>query len=226
MNSRRTGFVAGAAVAARPSFSGAAVCAGRAAPPAGAPLPAPARIHMRSAKNLAVKEGKVSTVRTNLESAGSVFQVELSGISVAQISQLKRELPEGSTCQTVKNTLMKRAVEGTDWSIVGDLCSGSTVWFFVKDDIKATVEAYNKWSKTHKREADILGGAMDDVLYDGAGVKAIAALPSKQELYGQIAMLIRAVPTKLARSVKAVPTKVGRAINLAVNNPDTDAAAE
>jgi large subunit ribosomal protein L10 len=220
MDARGAGFVAApAAVAGRTSFCGTAVCTRQAS------TYAPARVHMRSAVNLQKKVDKVAAVREDISVAESVFQVPLSGISVKQISELKRELPAGSTCRTVKNTLMKRAIEGTPWSVVGDLCQESTVWFFVNDDLKATVAAYNKWAKTHKREG-ILGGAMDGTAYDAGGMKMVADLPSKQELYGQIAMLLKTVPTKLARSINQVPTKVGRAINLAINNPKEAAGSE
>lgn len=225
MDFRSAGFVASpASVASRSTFCGAAVCGTTANAAVTTPAATPARIHMRSAVKLQKKVDKVTSVKEKLAEAETVFQVALPGITVAQISALKGELPEGSTCATVKNTLMRRAVEDSDWNCINELCVGSTVWFFVQDDLKGTVEAYKKWAKKNKRE-DILGGAMDAVLYDSDQMKAIAALPSKKELYEKIAVLLKAVPTKVGRSVKAVPTKLGRAINLAVNNPE-DAAAD
>lgn len=226
MDFRRAGFVATpAAVASRSSFCGAAVCATTADAAVATPASTPARIHMRSAVKLQKKVDKVTAVKEKLAESETVFQVALPGITVAQISALKGELPEGSVCATVKNTLMKRAVEDSDWSCVNELCVGSSVWFFVKDDLKGTVEAYKKWAKKNKRE-DILGGAMDSVLYNSDQMKAIAALPSKKELYEKIAVLLKVVPAKLGKSVNAVPTKLARAINLAVNNPEEGAAAE
>lgn len=225
MNARSIGFVTGAAaVTSRQSFCGASVCGGR---PAAHAAPAAARVYMRSDVALQVKKDKVTKVREDMAAAESVFQVGLDGITVSQISQLKNEMPEGSTCRTVKNTLMRRAIEGTDWSIVGDLCTGSTVWFFVNDDLKGTVGAYTKWAKSTKKGA-VLGGAMDGAVYDGAQINAIADLPTKQELYQQIAVLLKAVPTKLGRTVNQVPTKVARAINLAINDSEGggEAAAE
>lgn len=215
MNSSRAGFVAGpATLVGRTSFSGSAVCAGRPAFCAQPAAPAPARISMAAAGVIAKKSAKIEAARAKLEESEFVFQVALPGLSVAQVGELKRALPEGSTCGTVKNTLMKRAIEGTDWSVIGDLCTQSSVWFFVKDDIKGTVDAYKKFAKEHKRD-ELIAGCMSGVVYDVDAVKAIAALPSMDELRTQIACLVKAVPTKLARTVKAVPTKVGRAINMA-----------
>lgn len=220
-----SGFVPATPVALRP-FCGASLTSARpSVASAAAAAAAPARVVMRSDAALQLKKDKVEKVRTDMASAESVFQVSLDGISVSSISELKNELPEGSTCRTVKNTLMRRAIEGTNWSIVGDLCSGSTVWFFVNDDLKGTVKAYTDWAKANKREG-ILGGAMDEAVYSGDEIKNIAALPTKQELYQKIAVLLKIVPTKLGRSVNQVPTKVARAINLAFNDSGDDAAAE
>lgn len=229
MNSPCAGFVAGpATVVGQTSFCGGALCARR--PAAAAPLatPMPARIQMAAPAVIARKAAKVEYAKARLEESQFVFQAALSGLSVSQVSELKRSLPEGSTCGTVKNTLMKRAIEGTEWSVVGDLCKDSTVWFFVKTDIKGTVDAYKKFAKEHKRD-ELLGGCMQGTIYDVNGVKAIAELPTMDELHTQIACLIKAVPTKLARTVKAVPTKLGRAINMAVADPekaDAPAATE
>lgn len=226
MDFQSAGFVTTpVTVASRSSFCGAAVCPTSANAAVATPSAAPARIHMRSAVKLQKKVDKVTAVKEKLAESETVFQVALPGITVAQISDLKRELPTGSTCATVKNTLMRRAIEDSDWSCVNELCVGSTVWFFVKDDLKGTVEAYKKWAKKNKRE-DILGGAMDAVRYDTDQMKAIAALPSKKELFEKIAVLLKVVPAKLGKSVNAVPTKLARAINLAVNNPEDAAAAE
>lgn len=226
MNSPCAGFVSSpAAVVGVTSFGGGSICSGRPTVAAQPAARTPARIHMASQGVLAAKKVKVDAARQKLEESQFVFQASLPGLSVSQVGELKRALPEGSTCGTVKNTLMKLAIEGTEWSVVGDLCKESTVWFFVKDDIKGTVEAYKKFAKEHKRD-ELLGGCMSGVLYDVKGVKTIAELPSMDELRTQIACLVKAVPTKLARTVKAVPTKVGRAINMAVADPEkSDAPA-
>jgi large subunit ribosomal protein L10 len=223
--SYRPAFVAPVPAAAGGSFCGNAVCAGRRAilvPTTGAT--AAARIHMRSAANLQKKVLKVETVQERLKTAQFIFQVPLAGIGMSQISKFKRTLPEGTTMKTVKNTLMIRAIEDTNWGILGKLCNQSTIWLFVDEDIKGSVEAYKKFLKENKREDEIIGGAMDEVVYDGAGIHEIASLPSKQELYGQIAMLVQMVPTKLARSVKEVPTKLGRAIRLAFAEGSEDSS--
>lgn len=220
-----TGFVAPVHVGAT-SFAGQRQFVCRDVEPAAvrAPPIRRAQVHMRSSLNMQKKKDKVTAVKESIEDVDLLFQVPLPGLTVAQVMQLKDTLPEGTKCMTVKNTLMKRAIEGTEWSVVGDMCSQSTVWFFVKGDLKPAIKAYTKFAKENKRDP-ILGGAFESSLYDRDGVEKLGELPTKQELYQKTAILIKAVPTKLARTVKAVPVKLARAINLAVNDPDKEAPA-
>jgi large subunit ribosomal protein L10 len=223
--SYRPAFVAPIPAASGGRFCGNAVCAGRRAilvPATG--TAAAARIHMRSVANVEKKSLKVDNVQERLQTAQFVFQVPLAGLGMSQISKFKRTLPEGTTMKTVKNTLMLRAIKDTDWAVLGTLCKQSTIWLFVDEDIKGSVEAYKKFLKENKLEDKILGGGMDKSVYDGAGIEQIASLPSKQELYAKIAMLVQMVPTKLARSVKEVPTKLGRAIRLAFAEGSEDSS--
>ncbi len=71
------------------------------------------------------------------------------------------------------------------------------------------------WGKTFKKTDTINGGVLDGTLYDTKGVDAIGNLPSKQDLYGQIAAAINAVPRGLAVTINQVPEKTARAIKLA-----------
>lgn len=119
--------------------------------------------------------------------------------------------------KVVKNKLMSRAIEGTNYEAVGEMLKGANMWFFIEEDIGGTVKAFNEFTKaTGKKETHvILGGNIEGTNYDTAGVDAISKLPSKMELIARIAGGIKAVPTKVARVVKAPGMKVARAIKLA-----------
>lgn len=177
---------------------------------------------MVSEANIAVKAKKVQSVKDRLEDAQMLFSVPLDGLTVPQVLELKGTMPEGTKIGTVKNSLMRRAIADTPWVNAESLTKKSSMWFFVGEDMKGTVNAYTAFAKTAGREPDVNGGVFEGIAYDEEGIKAIAALPSKKELITKIAFSIKAVPTKVARSIKAVPTKVGRAIKLAV----ADGAAE
>lgn len=179
-------------------------------------LPAPARRvapAMVSETNIAAKAVKVEHVKEALESCLLMFNTPLEGLTVAQVRQLKNNLPEDTTAITVKNTLLKRAVEGTPWESASELAKQSSMWIFVESDMKGSLKIYNDYMKEIGREAPIRGGVFDRTVYDNEGLEAVSKLPTKKELIQKVAVSIKAVPTKLGRSVKAVPTKLGKSIN-------------
>lgn len=165
-------------------------------------------------------EGKATTVasvKELLDTSEMIFTVPASGITVAHAQTLRRSLPEGTTMKVVKNKLMSRAIEGTEYEPVGEMLKGANMWFFIEEDIGGSVKAFNSFTKEYakKETHSILGGNIEGVNYDAAGVDAISKLPSKIELITRIAGSIKAVPTKVARVVKAPGMKVARAIKLA-----------
>ena len=119
--------------------------------------------------------------------------------------------------KVVKNKLMARAIEGTEYEPVGDMLKGANMWFFIEEDIGGSVKSFNAFTKEYalKETHSIIGGNIEGTNYDAAGVDAISKLPSKIELITRIAGSIKAVPTKVARVVKAPGMKVARAIKLA-----------
>jgi large subunit ribosomal protein L10 len=146
-----------------------------------------------------------------------VFAVSASALTVAESQTLRQGMPAGTTVKVVKNKLMARAVEGTDYEAATSLLKGANMWFFVEEDIGATVKSYKAFCKEAAKQEThpFLGGVLEGTVYDAAGVDAIGKLPSKQELYAQIAGSIKAVPTKVAAVVKAPNSKLARAIKLA-----------
>ncbi|MGK3733787.1 MAG: large subunit ribosomal protein L10 [Bacillariaceae sp.] len=169
------------------------------------------------ATTLEGKTEKVAQVKGLLDSSQMIFTVPASSVSVKQSQILRRSMPEGTTISVVKNTLMNKAVQGTDYEAATSLLKGANMWFFIEEDIGASIKAFNQFTKeTGKQEThEITGGVMEGVEYDAKGVTAIGKLPSKKELYGQIAGAIQAVPTKVARVIKAPNSKLARAIKLA-----------
>ena len=169
------------------------------------------------ATSLEGKQSRVAGLKERLDASQMVFTCPAGGLTVAETQSLRRSLPEGSSVSVVKNTLMARALEGTDYDVATDLAKGPNMWFFIEDDIGGTIKAFNSFTKDFdkKETHGLIGGAMEGTIYDAAGVKAIGALPSKDELIARIAGGINAVPTKLARVFKAPNSKLARAIKLA-----------
>eukprot|EP00531_Pseudo-nitzschia_arenysensis_P011542 CAMPEP_0116138758 /NCGR_PEP_ID=MMETSP0329-20121206/12948_1 /TAXON_ID=697910 /ORGANISM="Pseudo-nitzschia arenysensis, Strain B593" /LENGTH=215 /DNA_ID=CAMNT_0003633753 /DNA_START=129 /DNA_END=776 /DNA_ORIENTATION=- len=164
------------------------------------------------------KKEKVDAVKGLLDTSQLIFTVPASSITVSESQILRRSMPEGTTISVVKNTLMGRAVEGTEYEeATAGLLKGANMWFFIEEDIGASIKAWNAFTKeSGKKEThSILGGVVEGTAYDNKGIEAIGKLPSKKELYAKIAGGIKAVPTKVARVIKAPNSKLARAIKLA-----------
>lgn len=163
------------------------------------------------------KKARVEKVMGLLDESEMIFTMPAETLSVGQTQELRRSLPEGTTMSVIKNKLMNRAVDGTDYEAASALLQGSNMWFFIEEDIGGTIKAVNEFLKTSGKEETngIVGGVIESVKYDAKGVEAIGKLPSKDELYAKIAGSIKAVPTKVARVIKAPNSKLARAIKLA-----------
>jgi large subunit ribosomal protein L10 len=169
------------------------------------------------ATTLEGKKAVVGRVKELLDSSEMVFSIPAGSMTVAQTQTLRRSLPEGTTMSTIKNKLMLRALEGTEYESAASLVKGPNTWFFIQEDISGTIKAFSAFTKAESKQEShpILGGVIEGEVYDSAGVEAIGKLPSKLELYAKIAGSIKAVPTKVARVIKAPNSKLARAIKLA-----------
>ena len=150
-----------------------------------------------------------------IEGSQLIISVPSAGISKEQIDQLRKAIPKDTKAAVVKNSLMKVALEGSEFESMGENLKNENMFFFIGEgDARATYEEFEKWAKEAKRDKE--GAAktavMDGVRYDGpAAIKNLSKLPTKLELIAKIGIAIKAVPTKVGRGVNAVPNKLGRA---------------
>jgi len=161
-----------------------------------------AAVSMGSSAAVAKKAAVVEEVVTTMEGASLMFCVRSEGIKVNEMNALRQKFPEDVTVRCVKNTLVKRAAEEVPRFQGGDeLLKRSNYWFFVPEsDIRETVETWNDFiSETKKEDNAIVGGMFEGQVLTPEGIEAVTKLPTKQELMGQTAMLVKALPTKLAR---------------------------
>lgn len=158
-----------------------------------------------------------------------MFCVRSEGITVNAMNGVRQKLPEGTTVRCLKNTLVQRAIVDNDrFPESEELLQRSNYWFFVPEsEVRASVELWNDFIKESNQDSNaIVGGMFEGQVLDPEGIEAVTKLPTKQELMGQTAMLVKALPTKLARSLKAADatriaralkeaqgTKLGRAVN-------------
>jgi len=122
------------------------------------------------------------------------------GLSVAQSTELRLKMRDaGAQFKVAKNRLALIALEGTKYGPIGELLTGPTALATSLDPVAAAKVAV-EFAKTNDR-LEIVGGAMGDTVLDVAGIKALAELPSLDQLRATLVGLIQAPATKIARVV-------------------------
>jgi len=134
-----------------------------------------------------------------------------TGLTVDEATQLRRQMRgAGARYRVTKNRLMKRALEGTPFAGLAPLFTGPTAIAFSQDPVaaaKAAVEYANRNTKL-----TIIGGGLQGEVLDAAAVKALATLPSLDELRGRLIGLINAPATKLARLLQTPGGQLARVL--------------
>ena len=154
-----------------------------------------------------LKQPIVDEIKGYADQAKSVVVVDYCGLTVEQDTKLRKQLREaGVVYKVYKNTLLKRAFEGTDYAQLNDLLEGPTAIAFSKEDATAAARELNKFAK----EADALefkGAVVEGTFYDAEGVKALANIPSRDELISKLLGSLQSPITNFARVIKQVAEK-------------------
>ena len=131
------------------------------------------------------------------------------GLSVAQSTDLRLKMRDaGAQFKVAKNRLALIALEGTKYGPIGDMLTGPTALATSADPVAAAKVAV-EFAKSNDR-LEIVGGAMGDTVLDVAGIKALAELPSLDQLRGTLVGLIQAPATKIARIVSEPGAMIAR----------------
>ncbi len=131
------------------------------------------------------------------------------GLTVDQSTDLRNKMRDaGAQFKVAKNRLALLALDGTRYKPIGDLLTGPTALATSSDPVAAAKVAV-EFAKTNDK-LEIVGGAMGDTVLDVAGIKALAALPSLDELRGIIIGLIQAPASKIARTVAEPGAQLAR----------------
>jgi large subunit ribosomal protein L10 len=131
------------------------------------------------------------------------------GLTVAQSTDLRLRMRDaGAQFKVAKNRLALIALDGTRYSPIGDLLKGPTALATSGDPVAAAKVAVD-FAKTTDR-FEIVGGAMGDTVLDVNGIKALAALPSLDELRATIVGLVQAPASKIARTINEPGAQLAR----------------
>ena len=158
------------------------------------------------------KREAVASLNAVFTNTSSVVVTHYSGLNVAEISDLRRQMRNaGATFKVTKNRLTKLALDGTPYAPISDLLSGPTAIAYSDDPVAPAKVAVN-FSKGNDKLI-VLGGAMGDDQLDVDGIKALASLPSLDELRGKIVGLVQAPATKLVGVFQAPASQVARVLS-------------
>ncbi len=155
------------------------------------------------------KAESVASLNAVFSEVGVVIVARNLGLTVAQSTALRGKIRDaGASYKVAKNRLARLAIKDTDYAGIGDLFTGPTAIATSVDPV-AAAKAVVDFAKTNDK-LEIVGGSMGSLVLNVEGVKALAALPSLDQLRGTIIGLVQAPATKIAQLVTAPAAKLAR----------------
>ena len=165
----------------------------------------------------AQKERVVEELGQIFTDSGVVVVSHYVGLTVAEMQDYRARMRDvGGAVRVAKNKLAKIALEGTPCEGVKDLLTGMTVFAYSEDPV-AAAKATQEFSKDNEKLV-ILGGSMGDNLLDVAGVKAVAAMPSREELIASIVGCIGAPASNIAGAIGAPASNIASILSTIEEN--------
>ncbi len=167
----------------------------------------------------AEKQESIESLKGVFKTSSVVVVAHYAGLTVTQMQNLRRQMKQaGGQVKVAKNRLAKIALEGTDVASIVPLLKGPTVIAYSGDPVAAPKVATD-FAKANEKFV-ILGGAMGKTALNPDGVKALASLPSLDELRAKIVGLIQAPATKIAQVVNAPAAKLARVVQAYASKSD------
>jgi len=161
--------------------------------------------------SLEQKQAVVSEIAAQLAKAQAVIVAENRGLSVEAVTGLRAKARKsGLFLRVLKNTLVRRAVKGTPFEQLAGQLSGPLVYGIAQDPVSGA-KVLAEFAKENELFI-IKGGAMPNAMMSPADVKALATMPSREELLAKLAGTLQAPIAKLARTLNEVPGKFARAL--------------
>lgn len=154
------------------------------------------------------KAGKVRELNETFSKAKFAVVADYRGLKVTEFEKLRKELRQiDAQIQVAKNTLLKLAVQGTDCEELSESFTGTTAIAFSFDEPVGPAKVLSDFAKEFAT-LEIRTAMMDGKVLSGDDVKALAKLPSKDQLLGQLCGVLVAVPTGFVRALNGVPNKL------------------
>ena len=172
-----------------------------------------------------LKQPVIQEISDNIKDAQSVVVVDYRGLTVAEDTQLRRELREaGVTYKVYKNTMMNFAFKDTDFESLSDVLEGPSAIAISKEDATAPARVLAKFAKDAPA-LEIKAGVVEGTYYDADGMKAIASVPSREELLSKLLGSIQSPIANFARVLKQIAEN-GGAADASADDAKAEAPAE
>lgn len=153
------------------------------------------------------KKPIIDEIKAHLEGAQTVVLADYLGLTVEQDTNLRRELRENNVIYKVyKNTMIKRAIEGTEFESLTEDLHGATAIAISKEDATAPARILRKFSENAPK-LELKSGVVEGEYYDQQGIQVIANIPSREELIAKFLGSIQSPITNFALAVKAIADK-------------------
>ncbi len=160
------------------------------------------------------KKAIVAEVQEVISTSYSAVTAEYRGLTVAEMTALRQKARDAAdTLKVVRNTLAKRAVEGTDFACIQDTFTGPLIYAFSHDAPGTAARLFKDFLKESGTNKLIVNSiAVGTNAYGAESLDAVAALPTKDEAIASLMMVMNGPVTKLARTLNEIPSKITRVI--------------
>lgn len=150
------------------------------------------------------KQVIIDEIKGKLENAQSAVVIDYMGITVAEADAMRKKLREANVDYTVyKNTLIKRAIEGTDYAPLAEVRDGPSAVAISTEDATAPARTLNGIIKEYKK-MEFKAGVVEGTYYDKAGIEQIADIPSRDVLIAKFMGSIQSPVSKFVRTLQAI----------------------
>lgn len=150
------------------------------------------------------KQIVIDEIKDKFERAESAVVIDYMGITVAEADEMRKKLREAEVDYTVyKNTLVKRAIEGTKYEALGEILEGPSGFAFSYDDATAPARVLNDARKAYKK-MEFKGGIIEGEYFDKENIEKIAAIPSRDTLISKFMGSIQSPIANFARVVAQI----------------------
>jgi large subunit ribosomal protein L10 len=151
------------------------------------------------------KQRIAEDLRDRFSKSAIIVLTDYKGLDVAAINDLRRKLrAESVEYQVVKNTLLVRAAEDTDVALIEDFFKGPSAIALSYDDPIAPAKVLTQFAKDNEK-LEVKVGLLNGKVLDAGAIKALAGLPSREVLLGQILSAFNEVPTSFVRTIAEIP---------------------